>query len=64
MVNNIVVLYNGYSRMCPDDPNVMYANCTCTLIKSQQHNIIIDTMSAWNGKDILDGMSLVHNNLQ
>nr|XP_022904742.1 metallo-beta-lactamase domain-containing protein 1 [Onthophagus taurus] len=44
----VVVLFEGYSRKFQD---VLQANCTCTLIKAQV-NIIVDTMTAWDGERI------------
>ena len=57
--NEIFVLYEGYSEMKTTDENslpVMKANCTCTLIKNNSHNIIVDTMTAWDAQKILDAL--------
>lgn len=55
MATKVNVLFNGYSKMSGDDPNVMYANCTCTLIRSTDLTIIVDTMTPWDRSDILAG---------
>ncbi|KAF7282658.1 hypothetical protein GWI33_002197 [Rhynchophorus ferrugineus] len=46
------VLFTGYSRL---NGNVLDANCTCTLIKGPI-NVIIDTMTAWDGRSILNSL--------
>ncbi|BES97660.1 unnamed protein product [Nesidiocoris tenuis] len=43
------VLHEGYSRLVDD---VFEANCTCTLITGP-YNIIVDTMTPWDGNYIL-----------
>lgn len=48
----VIVLYEGYSVMTGKDQ--MSANCSCTLIKGA-NNIIIDTMTSWDGQKILAG---------
>lgn len=50
--------------MSIDDPNVMYANCTCTLIRTEKLTIIVDTMTPWNRKEILDGKYFCKHHLQ
>lgn len=52
-MNEIIVLSEGYSYMDKDDDSVMVANCTCTLIKSHDCNIIVDTMTPWDGDLLL-----------
>lgn len=55
-MSEVVILYDGYSKMDGDD--TMIANCTCTLIKGSHlgsHNIIVDTMTAWDSHKILTG---------
>lgn len=52
-MNEIIVLNEGYSYMEKDDDSVMIANCTCTLIKSHDCNIIVDTMTPWDGDLLL-----------
>lgn len=44
----VVALFEGYSRR---EEASTKANCTCTLIKAQL-NIIVDTMTAWDGEKI------------
>lgn len=51
--NEVIVLNEGYSYMEKDDDSVMIANCTCTLIKSHDCNIIVDTMTPWDGDLLL-----------
>ncbi|XP_055635456.1 metallo-beta-lactamase domain-containing protein 1 [Toxorhynchites rutilus septentrionalis] len=51
--NEIIVLNEGYSYMEGDDGSLMIANCTCTLIKSHDCNIIVDTMTPWDGDLLL-----------
>lgn len=51
-MSEVLVLYDGYSKMDGDD--AMIANCTCTLIKGPK-NIIVDTMTAWDAPKILSG---------
>lgn len=52
-MSEIAVLFNGYSTMSANDE--MAANCTCTLIKGA-HNIIVDTMTAWDSDKIISGV--------
>lgn len=49
----VYVLYDGYSEMNEDGS--MRANCSCTLIKGPPH-IIVDTMTAWDGQNIVDAL--------
>lgn len=51
-MNEIIVLFDGYSH--PDGEN-QRANCTCTLIKGVDKNIIIDTMTPWDKDKIISG---------
>lgn len=44
----VIVLFNGYSRQLELGSA---SNCTCTLIKGKK-NIIVDTMTAWDGPKI------------
>ncbi|CAH0695099.1 unnamed protein product [Spodoptera exigua] len=50
----VIVLYEGYSVMTGKDQ--MSANCSCTLIKGV-NNIIIDTMTSWDGQKILTALA-------
>ncbi|XP_026319955.1 metallo-beta-lactamase domain-containing protein 1 [Hyposmocoma kahamanoa] len=52
-MSEVLILYDGYSKMDGDD--TMIANCTCTLIKGSQ-NIIVDTMTAWDSLKILSAL--------
>ena len=47
------VLFEGYSTQI--DEVTMDANCSCTLIKGPNKNVIVDTMTAWDTQDIVDG---------
>lgn len=51
-MSEVVVLYDGYSVTTGKDQ--MSANCSCTLIKGS-HNIIVDTMTAWDSQKIITG---------
>lgn len=51
-MSEIIVLYDGYSSDAVN--NQMTANCSCTLIKGV-HNIIVDTMTAWDSEKIITG---------
>lgn len=46
------VLFDGY---CRPTEGGMLANCSCTLIKGPK-NIIVDTMTPWDGKRLLDAI--------
>ncbi|XP_015187930.1 PREDICTED: metallo-beta-lactamase domain-containing protein 1 isoform X1 [Polistes dominula] len=50
----VKVLFNGYSEQMDD--RIMCANCSCTLIKGPKL-IIVDTMTAWDQKKILEALS-------
>lgn len=59
-MNELIVLNVGYSAMEEKGEEeeegkmeVMVANCTCTLIKSHDCNIIVDTMTPWDGDLLL-----------
>lgn len=47
----VVVLFEGYSNVTE---NGFQSNCSCTLIKSNINNIIVDTMTAWDGDRIVE----------
>lgn len=53
MMNEVIVLFEGYSTQI--DSFVMDANCSCILIKGLK-NIIVDTMTAWDKDEILEGL--------
>lgn len=46
------IIHEGYSRVV--DESSMVANCTCTLLMGR-HNIIVDTMTAWDKDIIVEG---------
>lgn len=47
----VIVLFDGYSNVTV---NGYRANCSCTLIKSETNNIIVDTMTAWDGDRLVE----------
>lgn len=49
---SIHILADGYSRILDGK---MEANCSCVLVKGED-NIIVDTMTAWDGHYILQGL--------
>lgn len=53
-MTEVHVLFDGFSQI-NENGREMYANCTCTLIKGQV-NIIVDTMTAWDGHKIIKGL--------
>ncbi|KAJ8735448.1 hypothetical protein PYW07_007068 [Mythimna separata] len=52
-MSEVIVLYDGYSVMTGKDQ--MSANCSCTLLKGI-HNVIIDTMTAWDSQKIITAL--------
>ncbi|XP_040170411.1 metallo-beta-lactamase domain-containing protein 1 [Anopheles arabiensis] len=56
-MNQIIVLSEGYSKYEQNEPPSadapMLANCTCTLIKGPDCNVIVDTMTPWDGDLLL-----------
>ncbi|KAH0548958.1 metallo-beta-lactamase domain-containing protein 1 isoform X1 [Cotesia glomerata] len=54
MMYQVIVLFNGYSKQLEDGKSE--ANCSCTLIKGQEINIIVDTMTAWDRDKILTAL--------
>ncbi|CAH0405477.1 unnamed protein product [Chilo suppressalis] len=56
-MSDLFVLFNGYSKMSSDKE--MLANCSCSLIIGQ-HNIIVDTMTAWDSDKIIKALQF-HN---
>ncbi|XP_049881073.1 metallo-beta-lactamase domain-containing protein 1 [Pectinophora gossypiella] len=53
-MSEINVLFDGYSIMSANEEE-MTANCSCTLLKGS-HNIIVDTMTAWDGEKIITAL--------
>lgn len=54
MRNKVHILAEGYSRTDYTDPQCMRANCSCCLIQTHNgRNIIVDTMTAWDGEVIV-----------
>uniref|UniRef100_A0A182Y3A1 Metallo-beta-lactamase domain-containing protein n=1 Tax=Anopheles stephensi TaxID=30069 RepID=A0A182Y3A1_ANOST len=61
-MNEIIILSEGYSRYemenpAPDAP--MLANCTCTLIKGPDCNVLVDTMTPWDGDLLLQPLDVL-----
>ncbi|XP_061399556.1 metallo-beta-lactamase domain-containing protein 1 [Musca vetustissima] len=56
MFNKVYVVAEGYSKPIGNS-NDMRANCSCTVIRTTSGcNIIVDTMTAWDGQVIRDGL--------
>ncbi|CAB3368718.1 Hypothetical predicted protein [Cloeon dipterum] len=49
----VKVLNVGYSRVTDVAAQTMHANCTVTFIKGCKFNILVDTMTAWDGAKLL-----------
>ena len=57
--NELFVLHNGYSNFITSkDLKVptMEANCSCSLIRNEKHNVIVDTMNPWDGPKIKESL--------
>lgn len=52
-VNQVIVLFDGYSQEINDSK--MLANCTCTLVKGKNTCTIVDTRTAWDGIALVNG---------
>lgn len=52
--NEVIVLFDGYSVI--KDKTTALANCTCTLVKGKNSKTIVDTRTAWDGDEIINGM--------
>lgn len=48
-----IVLFDGFSKM---ENGNYYANCSCVLIKGPP-NVIVDTMTAWDGDKLLKALN-------
>lgn len=48
----IIVLSPGYSRMVGD--KTMQADGSCTLIKTSDELVLVDTMGPWNGDKLIE----------
>lgn len=56
-LNEVIILFNGFSKIDLHDSKIFLTNCTCTLIKGANNfNIIIDTMTPWDGPKILQAL--------
>lgn len=49
----VTVLFDGYVKM--ENPKLMLANCTCTLVRGKSSLTIVDTRTAWDTKDMING---------
>lgn len=47
MTTTVIVLFDGYADTT-DDGQYMTANCSCTLIRTGEINVIVDTMTPWD----------------
>lgn len=52
-MNEVIVLFDGYSEVINQTTSL--ANCTCTLIKGKNSCTIVDTRTAWDGAEIVNG---------
>lgn len=50
-MTDVVVLADGYSRLVSEQ--TMLADGTCSLIKSNDELILVDTLGAWNGDKLV-----------
>lgn len=55
--NEVIVLFDGYSEV--KDKETSLANCTCTLVKGRNSRTIVDTRTAWDGDEIVDGKLVI-----
>lgn len=53
----VTVLFDGYAKM--ENPKLMLANCTCTLVRGKSSLTIIDTRTAWDAIDMKNGKFLI-----
>lgn len=51
--NEVIVLFDGYSEVINQTTSL--ANCTCTLVKGKNSCTIVDTRTAWDGDEIING---------
>lgn len=49
----VTVLFDGYAKM--ENPKLMLANCTCTLVRGRSSLTIVDTRTAWDANDMING---------
>ena len=50
------VIQEGYSRL--NEAGVMTANGTCTLIKGDKFNVVVDTLSPWDSEALVKGLAV------
>ena len=55
----VFVLFEGYSRT-DEAGKIMKANCACTLIKSNDVNILVDTMTPWDKDRLIAKLKQEH----
>ena len=58
MSAEVSVLFDGYSRV---GGKIMKANCSCTLIKSKNVNVLVDTMTPWDKEKIINSLKINHS---
>lgn len=57
VLNEVIVLFDGYSLFIDNSVDRMEANCTCSLIRERSGlNIIVDTMDCWSGPKLLEAL--------
>lgn len=54
----MIILFTGYSETV--DESISKANCTCVLIKGKKSCAIVDTRTAWDGNEIVNGMEQIY----
>ncbi|XP_059217855.1 metallo-beta-lactamase domain-containing protein 1 [Stomoxys calcitrans] len=69
MLNKVHVLAEGYSTYSTQEENsdskgYMLANCSCSLVQAAGCNIIVDTMTAWDGNVIKEALGKIGLNPQ
>jgi hypothetical protein len=48
---SVEVIHIGHSKV-DENTKDMHANCTVTLIRGCKYNILVDTMTAWDGQKL------------
>lgn len=54
--NEITILFTGYSKV--KDKAVILANCTCSMIRGKNSVTIVDTRTAWDGDEMIQGKQI------
>lgn len=60
--NEVIVLFDGYSEVI--NPTTSLANCTCTLVKGKNTRTIVDTRTAWDGNEIINGITISFRSIE